>query len=122
MKTKAIRTVVEKVDEMKSKGRYVVFEYNDEILELDLNEAKKFLVDKKVIDGIEYVPEYFVIEIEEEEIKIPRKDIEEIVSEELMNKRCRIKKTAKVTGAVISGVGVVAASIAAVALAFKKKK
>ncbi|MCM1988705.1 hypothetical protein [Oceanirhabdus seepicola] len=122
MKTKTIEKVVEKVDEIKNKGRYIYWEYNGEEIEFDLKEIKKFLQDKKIIDEVEYIPQYFVVEVEEKEIKIPRQYIEEIVDEEFMIKRSRIKKTAKVAGAAISGVGVVAAGITAAALASKKSK
>ncbi len=122
MKIKAIEKVVEKVDEIKNKSRYIYCEYNGEEIELDLKVAKEFLQDKKIIDDVEYVPQYLVIEIEEEEIKIPRKYLEEIVEDEMIIKRNRIKKTVKVAGVAISGVGVVAAGITAAALASKKNK
>ena len=122
MKTKAIEKVVEKVDEIKNNSRYTYWEYDGEEIEFDLKEIKKFLQDKKIIDEVEYIPQYFVVEVEEKEIKIPRKYIEEIVDEELMIKSSRIKKIAKVAGAAISGVGVVAAGITVAALANKKSK
>jgi len=122
MKTKAIEKVVEKVDEIKNKSRYTYWEYNGEEIEFDLRAVKKFMNEKKIIDEVEYVPQYFVVQVEEKEIKIPRSYIEEILEDELMIKKSRIKKTAKVAGAAISGAGVVVAGITAAALASKKSK